>query len=379
MGRSAIRLWGEKLSTRIKPKAMLVLENGLSFEGSSFGADGESIGEIVFNTSMTGYQEVLTDPSYKGQIVLMTYPHIGNTGINIWDDESDRIHLEALIVKEYCPHPSSWRSSQSLESFLLEFHIPAIEGIDTRYLTRTLRMEGALRAIISTTDFNKNSLLEKVKQSPQMIGQNLVKQVSTKEIYEFSEKPFIAKFHVVAFDLGIKRSIFKALVKEQCRVTVVPYDCRAEDILRLNPDGIFLSNGPGDPAAVTQTIETTKQLLGKKPMMGICLGHQILGLALGGTTSKLKFGHHGANHPVLNKKTNVVEITSQNHGFVVDLPSLPKSVELTHLNLNDHTVEGIADRKHNFFSVQYHPEASPGPHDSTYLFEQFRDMMENHG
>lgn len=360
---------------------MLVLENGLSFEGSSFGADGEVTGEIVFHTGMTGYQEVLTDPSYTGQIVLMTTPHIGNTGINIWDDESDRIHLEALIVKEYCGNPSSWRSSQSLKSFLLEFHIPAIEGIDTRYLTRTLRMEGALRAIISTTDFNKNSLLEKVKQSPEMMGQNLVKQVSTKEIYEFGEKPSTspdAQFHVVAFDLGIKRSILRALVKEQCRVTVVPYDCQAEEVLRLNPDGIFLSNGPGDPAEVIQIIETTKRLLGKKPMMGICLGHQILGLALGGTTSKLKFGHHGGNHPVLNKKTNVVEITSQNHGFVVDLAALPKSVELTHLNLNDHTVEGIADSRRNFFSVQYHPEASPGPQDSTYLFKQFRDMMENH-
>lgn len=359
-----------------KPKALLVLENGLSFEGTSFGAPGEATGEIVFNTSMTGYQEVMTDPSYKGQIVAMTYPHIGNTGINTLDDESDRIQLEALVVKEYCETPSHWQSSQSLRDFLLKFRIPAMEGIDTRYLTRILRTAGALRALLSTQDLNKNSLLEKVRSAPTMVGQNLVRAVSAKKIYEFPEKPMVERFHVIAFDLGIKRSILRQLVKAGMRVTVVPHDCPAESVLRLNPDGIFLSNGPGDPETVRQTISTVQQILGKKPIMGICLGHQILGLALGATTSKLKFGHHGSNHPVLNKKTGRVEITAQNHGFVVDLHQLPKSVEITHLNLNDHTIEGMSDPERDFFSVQYHPEASPGPHDSIYLFKQFSERME---
>lgn len=327
---------------------------------------------------MSGYQEILTDPSYKGQIITMTYPHIGNTGINPFDHESDRIHLEALVVKEYCEIPSNWRSTQSLRTFLEEHHIPAIEGIDTRYLTRMLRKEGTLRAIVSTQECDGSRLMEKIKNIPSLEGQNLARKVTTSRVYQFSEVPDSPRYHVVAFDLGIKKSILRLLVKHQCRITVVPSTTSAEDVLTLNPDGIFLSNGPGDPAAVTEVIETLKSFIGKKPIFGICLGHQIMAIALGGKTSKLKFGHHGANHPVQHQQTKSVEITSQNHGFVVDIDSLPPWVELTHLNLNDHTVEGFRDSKRQLLSIQYHPESAPGPQDSYYIFQEFIDMMEKH-
>ena len=364
-----------------KPKAILALENGIVLEGTSFGAEGERTGEIVFHTAMTGYQEVLTDPSYKGQMVVMTYPQIGNTGINSLDHESDRIHLEGFIVKEYCESPSSWRSEKTLAQFLKEFDVPAISGIDTRYLTRILRTEGSLRAALSTKDFNHQSLIEKAKTLPSMAGQNLAKLVSTPHLYEFQDTHGTMKknpkYHVVAFDLGIKKTILKKLASFDCKVTVVPASTSAQSILNLNPDGIFLSNGPGDPAAVTDVIETTKNLIGKKPIFGICLGHQILANALGGTTSKLNFGHHGANHPVLNQKTKTIEITSQNHNFVVDRTSLKGKVEVTHVNLNDQTVEGFYDHEKKIFAVQYHPEAAPGPHDSYYLFKQFCELMEN--
>ena len=362
------------MSTPFK-KAVLALENGIVLEGQSFGAEGERGGEVVFHTAMTGYQEVLTDPSYKGQMVVMTYPQIGNTGINSFDYESDQIHLEGFIVKEYCTTPSNWRSEKTLDHFLKEFDVPAISGIDTRYLTRILRTEGSLRAVLSTQDFNPKRLIEKAKAIPSMAGQNLATLVSTPHPYEFQAKKN-PKHHVVAFDLGIKKTILKKLALLDCKITVIPSATSAQTILNLKPDGIFLSNGPGDPAAVTDVIETTKMLIGKKPIFGICLGHQILAHALGGTTSKLKFGHHGANHPVLNQKTKVIEITSQNHNFVVDKMSLSRKVEITHINLNDQTVEGFCDPELNIFSVQYHPEAAPGPHDSYYLFKQFCELMD---
>ena len=356
--------------------AVLALENGIILEGKSFGAEGERTGELIFHTAMTGYQEVLTDPSYKGQMVVMTYPQIGNTGINSLDNESDRIHLEGFIVKDTCDTPSNWRSEKTLSHFLKEYDVPAISNIDTRYLTRMLRAEGSLRAVLSTQDFNPHRLIEKAKATPSMAGQNLAKLVSTLEPYAFQEKKN-PKYHVVAFDLGIKKTILKKLASLDCKITVIPSSTSAQAILDLNPDGIFLSNGPGDPAAVTDVIETTKTLIGNKPLFGICLGHQILANALGGTTSKLKFGHHGANHPVLNQKTKAIEITSQNHNFVVDKTSLSRNVEITHVNLNDQTVEGFWDLESKVFGIQYHPEAAPGPHDSYYLFKQFCKMMED--
>lgn len=362
----------------IKLKAVLALENGLIFEGFSFGSSKERVGELVFNTSMTGYQEVITDPSYKGQMVVMTYPHIGNTGINSFDNESDQVHVEGLIVKEYCDSPSSWRSKKTLSQFLKEFDVPGISGIDTRKLTRILRTEGCLRAVLSTEEFNHNRLIEKAKSHPAMAGQDLASQVTAKNTYVFEEKQTkFFKYHVVAIDLGIKKNILKKLSQAGCKVTVVPSHTSAQEILNLNPDGIFLSNGPGDPSAVTSTIQTVKELIGKKPIFGICLGHQILALALGGTTSKLKFGHHGTNHPILNTKTKTVEITSQNHNFVVDAHSLRNQAEITHINLNDMTLEGFFDSKRKILSVQYHPEAAPGPHDSHYLFSEFSKLMQS--
>ncbi len=359
-------------------KAVLALENGIILEGKSFGAESERGGEVVFHTGMTGYQEVLTDPSYRGQMVVMTYPQIGNTGINALDNESDRIHLEGLIVKEYCDTPSNWRSEKTLAQFLKEFDVPGISGIDTRYLTRILRSQGCLRAVLSTQDFDPQRLVEKAKAIPVMTGQNLAKCVSTPQPYEFQEKDVVKKpkYHVVAFDLGIKKTILKRLALCGCKVTVVPSSTSAQEVLNLNPDGIFLSNGPGDPAAVTDVIQTVQALMGKKPLFGICLGHQILANALGGKTSKLKFGHHGANHPVLNQNTKTIEITSQNHNFVVDGTSLQGKADITHINLNDQTVEGFWNRERKVFAVQYHPEAAPGPHDSYYLFNQFCQMME---
>lgn len=325
---------------------------------------------------MTGYQEIFSDPSYKGQIVVMTTPHIGNTGINPFDDESERMHLEGLIVKSYCPFPSNWRSTKTLASTLEQFGIPALEGIDTRYLTRMLRHEGSLNGILTTQTHPKEELIEKARQIPSMVGKNLAKEVTTQKIREAGDCPKNPRFHVVAYDLGMKRSILKKLVDQECRVTIVPCGTSEEVVWSLKPDGILLSNGPGDPAAVTEMLPPVRAFIGKIPIFGICLGHQILALALGAKTSKLKFGHHGANHPVQEVSSRRVEITSQNHNFMVEPATLPKEVIVTHRNLNDGTLEGYRSPSLKILSVQYHPEAGPGPHDAYTLFQQFRTMME---
>ncbi|MBI5970613.1 MAG: glutamine-hydrolyzing carbamoyl-phosphate synthase small subunit [Deltaproteobacteria bacterium] len=368
-------------------KAFLALSDGTVFEGTSFGADGETIGEVVFNTSMTGYQEVLTDPSYKGQIVTMTYSHQGNYGINEEDIESGRPWVEGFIVKEPCLYPSSWRSSDVLLAYLKRHGIVGISGIDTRALTRIIRDKGAMQAVISTIDGHPLRLVKKAKESPGLVGVDLVKEVSCEKPYAWSEglwtiedgykkRPSKGKrFKVVAYDYGMKRNILRSLSNAGCDVTVVPASTSAETVLAMNPDGIFLSNGPGDPDAVPYAKESVAKLIGKRPIFGICLGHQILSLALGGRTYKLKFGHRGANQPVRDLTTKKVEITAQNHGFAVDMESLKGVAEVTHINLNDRTVEGLAHTKLPLFSVQYHPEASPGPHDSQYLFKRFVEMM----
>jgi len=364
-------------------KAFIALEDGTIFEGVSFGATGERLGEIVFNTSMSGYQEIMTDPSYKGQIVTMTYPLIGNYGVNKEDVESSGPKLEGFVIKERSKIASNWRSEKSLDQYLKENHIIGIEGVDTRSLTLHIRTKGAMKGIISTTDLNPKSLIKKAKDSPGLVGRDLVKEVTCGKSYNAkticstsSALCPSVRFKVIAMDFGIKYNILRCLIDAGCDVTVVPADTSASDILAKNPDGIFLSNGPGDPAAVTYAIEEIKKLLGKKPIFGICLGHQLLGLALGGKTFKLKFGHRGANHPVKDINTGKIEITSQNHGFCVDINSLNKDeIELTHINLNDNTLEGMAHKKLPVFSVQYHPEASPGPHDSRYLFNRFIQMM----
>jgi carbamoyl-phosphate synthase small subunit len=358
------------------------------FEGKAFGAAGQSCGEVVFNTSMTGYQEILTDPSYYEQIVTMTYPLIGNYGTNPLDWESRRIFASGFIVKENCNYPSNWRSRSSLDEYLKKNNVVGLEGIDTRALVKHIRTQGAMRGIISSTGFDKKKLAGKLETYPGLVGRDIVKDVTVRKPYPWTEgvtdilNPISKsacggpKYRVVAFDYGIKRNILRLLCSHGCDVSVVPAQTSAKEVLARKPDGVFLSNGPGDPAAVTYAIEATRALLGKVPIFGICLGHQILGLALGGTTYKLKFGHRGANHPVKNLLTGKVEITCQNHGFCVDLNSLKsKAVELTHLNLNDNTCEGIRCRKLAAFSVQYHPEASPGPHDSNYLFEDFIKLM----
>ncbi|MBI1871235.1 MAG: glutamine-hydrolyzing carbamoyl-phosphate synthase small subunit [Chlamydiae bacterium] len=355
-------------------KAILVLEDGTAFEGSSFGSTGEKTAEVVFNTSMTGYQEILTDPSYKGQMVAMTYPLIGNYGVNEEDVESKSPQVEAFIIRELCRIPSNWRSTQGLGDYLKKHGIIGIENIDTRALTRILRMRGAMMGIISTKNFDKKKLFEKLKSVPGMTGQDLVKVVTTPKSYSYNEK---GQYKVVAVDFGIKTNILRCLESVGCQIQVVSATASSEEILSHKPDGLFLSNGPGDPAAVTYGIGTVRKLLGKLPVFGICLGHQILGLAYGGKTYKLKFGHRGANQPVMDLISRKVAITSQNHGFAVDMGTLnPEEVELTHINLNDKTVEGMRHKKFPIFSVQYHPEASPGPHDSLYLFESFREMME---
>ena len=372
----------------MKRRATLLLEDGRVFQGSGHGFDGEAVGEVVFNTSMTGYQEILTDPSYAGQIVTMTYPLIGNTGINREDVESRRPFLEAFIVRRMSPVPSNWRATESLDDYLAEHRIPVIAEIDTRALVRHIRLKGSMRGIVSLMDQDQASLMRKVKDSPLMVGWDLASKVSIERPYEGSaEKLNFIEFsrlgmtepchtHVVAYDFGIKTNILRDLVHCGARVTVVPSKTPADEVLRLNPDGIFLSNGPGDPEAVDYAIRNVRALLGKKPIFGICLGHQIMGLAFGGRTFKLKFGHHGGNHPVFNVDRNQVEITAQNHGFAVDPESLRSSeVRVTHINLNDRTVEGMEHRSLPAFSVQYHPEASPGPHDSYYLFEKFFKMM----
>jgi carbamoyl-phosphate synthase small subunit len=364
-------------------KGIIALEDGTVFEGESFGHPGESVGEMVFNTSMTGYQEVLTDPSYTSQIVTMTYPLIGNYGVNETDVESSRVQVSGFVVKEACPYPSNFTSRKTLGDYLKENDIVGVQGIDTRALTRHLRVQGAMKAVIwaGEKEPKTSDLVAKALAWEGLGGVDLVKKVTCAKPYGWkSTKENVGgdvRFHVVAFDFGIKFNILRILESMGCRVTVVPAATTAEEALSYKPDGIFLSNGPGDPAAVTYAIETIKKLIGKKPIFGICLGHQLLGLALGGTTFKLKFGNRGANHPVRNEKNKVIEITSQNHGFCVSIDSLKGTgAVMTHLNLNDNTCEGLEDTEKKIFSVQYHPEASPGPHDSGYLFEQFIAMME---
>ena len=367
-------------------KTMLALADGWVFEGTSFGAEGESTGEVVFNTSMTGYQEILTDPSYKGQLVTMTYPQIGNYGTNDEDVESSRPWVEGFIVKEYLDFPSNWRSKRSLHTYLTENRIVGIQGIDTRALTRHIRDAGAQPGVISTVDLDPMSLFVKARALPKMNGLDLAQHVSCKKPYQWSESTWdlgtgygakkASRYKVVAYDYGIKRNILRLLTDAGCDVTVVPATMPAEEVLAMKPDGVFLSNGPGDPEPCTYAIENIKKLLGKRPIFGICLGQQLLGLALGGKTYKLKFGHRGGNQPIMDLSTRKVEIAAENHGFSVDLESVKDQVVMTHVNLNDQTCEGIQHKTLPAFSVQYHPESSPGPHDSRYLFQRFVDMME---
>lgn len=371
-------------------KALIALEDGTVFEAHSFTGPGEAVGEIVFNTSMSGYQEILTDPSYTGQIVTMTYPLIGNYGVNPEDMESSAIHPKALLVKEYNAIPSNYRANRSLADFLNEYRVLGVEHFDTRALVRHIRTAGALKGTVSTEDLDRDSLIEKARQWPGLVGRDMVKRVSCTRPYTWSDNgpvPGTIPEHappdsgplVVAFDFGIKYNQIRILEKKGCRVQVMPATTSASDVLAMNPDGIFLSNGPGDPAGVIGVVETIQELLGRKPIFGICLGHQMLGLAYGGTTYKLKFGHRGGNQPVKDLITGRVEITSQNHGFCVDMDSLdPELVELTHINLNDQSCEGMRHKEYPAFSVQYHPEHAPGPHDAEYLFDRFLEMIRQH-
>jgi carbamoyl-phosphate synthase small subunit len=378
-------------------KAILALEDGRSFEGASFGATGTRIGEICFNTSMTGYQEVLTDPSYRGQMVAMTYPLIGNYGTNALDQESLSPHVRGFIIEELSEAPSSWRSEMSLEDYLCKWDIPGVQGIDTRALTRHLRTRGAMKACLTTEDISSVEATRRAVTGEGVIGMDYVREVSTSKIYEWDPDDELSKiwtlangnaqthneiplppirFHVVAYDYGIKQNILRLLRQKGFKVTVVPAATPAEEVLALDPDGIFLSNGPGDPSALPYAHTSIRDLMGKKPIFGICLGHQVLGFAFGGSTFKLKFGHRGANQPVKDLRSGKVAITSQNHGFAVDPKSLPETVEVTHVNLNDGTVEGMRHKELPIFSVQYHPEAAPGPHDASYFFSQFADLIE---
>jgi len=371
-------------------RAILALADGRYFVGRALGAVGEVTGEVVFNTSMTGYQEILTDPSYCGEIVTMTYPQIGNYGINSEDVESARPYLSGFVVRESCPFPSNFRSEMSLDRYLKNNHIVAIEGIDTRALVRHIRTVGAQTGIISTIDTHPESLIAKAQKAPSIVGRDLVNEVTCDKPYRSNEGLWSLtdgyskglqnnyRFKVVAYDFGIKRNILRNLTSAGCEVTVVPATTSAGEVLAMRPDGVFLSNGPGDPEPLYYAQDNIRKLLGKVPIFGICLGHQLLSIAAGGRTFKLKFGHRGGNQPVLDFQRQQVEITSQNHGFAVDEKTLSEQVKVTHINLNDNTVEGIQLLDKPAFSVQYHPEASPGPHDAHYLFERFIEMMEEH-
>jgi carbamoyl-phosphate synthase small subunit len=358
-------------------KALLALEDGTVFEGRAVGAAGEATGELVFNTSMTGYQEILTDPSYAGQVVTMTYPHIGNYGVNDDDVESRRPFVSGFVMRECCFEPSNHRATRSLPEYLRDNNVVAIDGVDTRKITKILRVKGALRCVISTVDHDHASLVQKAQASPSMAGQDLVKDVTVDQPYEFPTAGE-ARYRVVALDFGIKQNILRLLAEAGCHVTVVPSTTPASEILAHKPDGVFLSNGPGDPGALSYIYPTVQQLIETgKPLFGICLGHQIIAHALGGTTYKLKFGHRGGNQPVQFHENGQVEITAQNHGFAVDPDSLDlDQVAITHTHLNDNTCSGMAHKTKPLFSVQYHPESSPGPHDSRYLFKRFTDLMD---
>jgi len=371
--------------------AVLALEDGTVFEGWSFGAPVERTGEVVFNTSITGYQEIFTDPSYAGQIVVLTNPQIGNYGANPADSESARPYIEGLVVREFSPLASNWRSDETARDFLSGSGVPVVSGIDTRALVLHLRSRGVMRGVLSAVTSDLDALVDRARKSPSMAGLDLATRVSTTASYPWTQ-PVVGcspsedfgpaaeqRFHVVAYDYGIKRNILRRLNHVGCRLTVVPAATTAEDVMALKPDGVFLSNGPGDPEPLTHQAAQVRKLIGKVPVFGICLGNQILGLAMGGKTYKLKFGHRGGNHPVLNQVTNKVEITSHNHGFAVDPDSLKASeCEITHVNLNDNTLEGFRLRNYPVFSVQYHPEAAPGPHDSLYLFDDFVKLMEEY-
>lgn len=371
--------------------AILALEDGTVFEGTSIGARAERAGEVVFNTALTGYQEIFTDPSYSGQIVILTNPQIGNYGTSSEDNEAGRPYIEGLVVRDFSSIASNWRSDEDAARFLDQHGLPIVTDLDTRALVRHLRTRGVMRGVLSAVEKDPAKLVEKARSIPTMAGLDLASRVSTLERYgwtkpvepcspsEIVPPPAETRFHVVAYDFGIKRNILRRLVQVGCRVTVVPSLTPAEDALALDPDGIFLSNGPGDPEPLHAQQATIRNLLGRKPIFGICLGHQLLGIAVGGRTYKLKFGHRGANHPVINRLTNRVEITSHNHGFAVDPDSLdPNEIEITHMNLNDRTLEGFRHRNYPAFCVQYHPEAAPGPHDSHYLFDDFVKLMAEH-
>jgi carbamoyl-phosphate synthase small subunit len=375
-------------------KALLALEDGRFFVGESFGATGTRVGEICFNTSMTGYQEVLTDPSYRGQIVAMTYPLIGNYGTNSLDQESRSPHVRGFVIEELSEIPSNWRAEMPLDEYLKKWDVPGIQGVDTRALTRHLRTRGAMKACLTTDEMSPDEATRRAVKGEGVIGMDYVREVSTPKVYQWDPEDKLSvpwsisngngprralppiRFRVAAYDYGIKENILRLLRQHGFGVTVVPASATAEETLALNPDGIFLSNGPGDPAALPYAHESIRDLIGKKPIFGICLGHQILGFAFGGSTFKLKFGHRGANQPVKDLRSGKVAITSQNHGFAVDPASLPSDVEVTHINLNDGTVEGMRHKKLPIFSVQYHPEAAPGPHDASYFFSQFAELIE---